>query len=150
VKLSLRLPRLEKVRETLRSRAGSLRGGVRLVARREVLFIAAVAFLSVVVTLIVLTVSSNARERRTADQARQKQGKVAVSGEEGALSVDDFLLPAAPQAEQPPAYYPFRPPVLKWTRENVDKFWVPPRRIAADAIGTINDRNMENMFEKVP
>ena len=150
MKLSLRLPRFEKVWVTLRSRAWSLRGGVRFVARREVLFVAAVACLSVVVTLIVLTVSANARERQTADQARQKQGKVAVSGEEGALSVDDFLLPAVPQVEQAPAYYPFRPPVLKWTRENVDKFWVPPRRIAADAIGTINDRSMENMFEKVP
>jgi hypothetical protein len=150
VKLSLRLPRFEKIRETLQSRAGSLCGGVRLVARREVLFITATAFLSVVVTLIVLTVSSNTRERRAAAEVPQKQGEVAVSGGEGALSVDDFLLPAAPQAEQPPAYYAFRLPVLKWTRENVDKFWVAPRDIAGETIGTINDRNMENMFEKIP
>ncbi len=150
MKLSLRLPRLEKAREILRARAVSLRGGARIVARREVAVIAAAAALSVVVTLIVLTVSYNARERRAADQARQKQEEVAVPRDEGLLSADDFILPAAPPADQPPAYYPFRPRVLKWSKENVEKFWVPPRQIAADTLGTINYRNMESMFEKVP
>jgi len=31
----------------------------------------------------------------------------------------------------------------------VERFWVSPRQIAIDTIATINDRNMESVFEKV-
>jgi hypothetical protein len=147
VKLSLRVPRLEKLREALRSRAGSLRGSGPALPRREILIIAAAAVASAVITVVVLTVSYNAGERRTLAQASAgTQGSGALTRE---LSTEDFLLPLAPPASQPPDYYPFRPRILRWTRENVDKFWVSPRRIALDAISAVNDRNMESLFEKV-
>ncbi len=148
MKLSLRLPRLEKIRGIL-SRGAPGRGVLARGIPREALFIAAVAVASAVITLIVLTASFNSRERRAAQEAREAQGK-SMAPQVEQLSVDDFLLPAAPSADKPAGYYPFRPRLLRWSRENVEKFWVSPRRIATDTIGTINDRNMESMFEKVP
>jgi len=149
VKLFLRLPRLEKLREVL-SRGGLARGEARRMPGREVLVIAAVAVASAVITLIVLTVSFNSRERRSAAQARESQVSLPAPQTEEELSVSDFLLPAAPPADKPAEYYPFRPRLLRWSRENVEKFWVSPRQIATDTISAINDRNLESMFEKVP
>ncbi|HUJ75758.1 MAG TPA: hypothetical protein VL359_12900 [bacterium] len=151
MKLFLRVPRLEKVREALRSRTGALRGGTRLLPRREILFIALAAAASVIVTLIVLTVSFNARERRAlAHSAEQTSGAAsAQSPGTDAVTADDFVLPAPPAPGAVPDFYPFRPRLLQWSRENVEKFWVSPRRIAADAIGVLNDRNMEGLFQKV-
>jgi hypothetical protein len=151
VKLSLRAPRLEKVREALRSRTGALRGRGRLLPRREIIFIALAAVASAVITLIVLTVSFNARERRMAAQSTQSTAAPAAgqATEQRELSADDFVLPVPPAPGRSPDYFPFRPRLPQWSRENVDKFWVPPRQIAADAIGVLNDRNMEGFFEKV-
>jgi len=148
VKLSLRLPQFEKIREVLRSRGnGAARRGV---PRREVLIIAAAGVASAVITLIVLTVSFNARERRAAELTKAAPvGAQAASQAPDKLSIDDFILPTVPPADSLPDYYPFRPRFHRWSRENVERFWVSPRQIAIDTIATINDRNMESVFEKV-
>ncbi len=110
---------------------------------------AAAGALAAVITLIVLIASSNARQgRATPSEARGAAGAASLSAE-NELSVDDFVLPSLRPADAAPEYSPFRRRLLRWSRENVEKFWVSPRQIATDAIGTINDRNMESMFEKV-
>lgn len=152
MKLSLRLLQLEKIREILRSRAkGAARraeGGGRL--RPEVLIIAAAGVASAVITLIVLTVSFNSREHRAVELAKEPPGSgQATSRAADELSVDDFIFPTLPPADSMPDYYPFRPRLHRWSREDVEKYWVSPRQIAIDTIATINDRNMESMFEKV-
>ena len=155
MKLSLRVPRLEKVREALRSRTGAL--GSRVLPRREILLIALAAVASIVITLIVLTVSFNARERRISAQSAPRPSGVAAGKAAGTdqvsamdqISADDFFLPAAPAPGSSPDFYSFRPRILQWSRENVGKFWVSPRQIAADAIGALSDRSMEGLFQKV-
>jgi hypothetical protein len=122
-----------------------LRGSAPARPRREALVIAAAAVAAAVITLVVMTVSYNAREHRVLPQGAA--GAQSEPSQE--LSAQDLLLPLPPPAGQPPDYYPFRPRLLRWSRENVDRFWVPPRRIAADAISAANDRNMESLFEKV-
>ncbi|MGA2765701.1 MAG: hypothetical protein ABSG17_20325 [Spirochaetia bacterium] len=123
--------------------------------RPEVLIVAAAGVVAFVITLIILSVSFNSRARGVDGQALKArgaqgaQGSAAASQAESDLSVDEFLLPVVRQDGGAPDYYPFRPRLEKWSRESVEKFWVSPRTIAADALGRINDRNMEDMFEKV-
>ena len=148
VKLSLRLPPPEKIWGALRSGVAFLRAGKHFPARREVLIIAALAGASVVVTLIVMAVPFNERQTRAVLQPRQAQ-KQASAFTENVLTPEDFDLPPLPRSDQPPDYYFFRPRLSKWSKENVEKFWVPPRQIATDTIETINDKNMESLFEKV-
>ncbi len=141
MKLSLRLPPLRRLFANLR-----FPSTIRL-PRREVLLVAAAGVLAAVVTLIVLVASFNAQERRASrPEAAVRTGTGPAQAE---LSVDDFLLPSVHPVDAVPDYYPFRPRLPRWSRENVEKFWVSPRQIATDAIGTINDRNMESIFEKV-
>jgi hypothetical protein len=149
VKLSLRLPPPKKIWGVLRSGVALLRAGKHFPVRREILVIAALAGASVVLTLIVMAVSFNARETRAAVQPHQAQKQVSSSVTENALAPEDFDLPPLPRSDQPPDYYFFRPRLSKWSKESVDKFWVPPRQIATDTIEVINDKNMESMFEKV-
>jgi len=149
VKQFLRLPQLDKIREAVRSRTEALRHAAPRSSRREVVIIALVAVVSAIVTLIVLTVSFNAREHRALDETRGLPGRGAVARPKDEVSIDDFLLPQAPPADKPVEYYPFRPRLPRWSKENVEKFWVSPRRIATDTIAVLNDRNMESMFEKV-
>ena len=117
--------------------------------RREVLIIAAGAVIAVIVTLLILGGSSRARERRTAEQAMEAQGRQAPAAREE-LALEDFLLPVSRPAQNLPEYYPFRPRMQKWSRELVDRFWVSPRQVAVGVIGVVNDRNMEEFFKVVP
>ena len=117
--------------------------------RREVLVIAAGAVIAVIVTLLILSGSSRARQRRMASQAVETQGKPASAARED-LTLEDFVLPEAQPAQTFPEYYPFRPRMQKWSRELVDRFWVSPRQVAVQVIGVVNDRNMEEFFKAVP
>lgn len=154
MKLSLRLPRLRQLFERLRRLAAVPAAGIPRVRlpRREVLLVAAAGVLAVVVTLILLITSSNAQDRRASQQRllqTQKSGAAAQSTAEGELSVEDFLLPSLHATSTIPDYYPFRPRLPRWSRENAERFWVPPRQIVIQTIGALNDKNMEQMFEKV-
>ena len=154
MKPSLPLPRLRQILGDLRRRAEAGAAGLPRVRlpRREVLLVAAAGILAAVVTLIVLVTTSNAQDRRASQQRLQqiaKPGAVTRSDTGGELSVDDFLLPSLHVTASIPDYYPFRPRLERWSRENAERFWVPPRRIAIEKIGAMNDRNVEQMFEKV-
>ncbi|HEY9593860.1 MAG TPA: hypothetical protein VHE79_05245 [Spirochaetia bacterium] len=122
--------------------------------RFEILVIAGVALLSFVITLVVVAASSGARARRVAAAAaaeRQQNAKPPLfSPEELAITADDFILPASPATDRSLDYVPYRPRLPRWSRELVDAYWVPPSDIAAEIVGTINDQNMERLFQKVP
>jgi len=119
--------------------------------RREVLIIAAAALIAVIITLAVLAGSSRAADRRRGLAAASGSVKPAAeaSPQQPVLSLEDFIIPEAPQPAPLPRYYPFRPRIEKWNPQLVEKFWVPPRQVAVDILGAVNDRNMEELFKDV-
>ncbi len=121
--------------------------------RREILIVAGLGFAAFAITLSVLASRTAADIRgRAAAQLREIQAsKLAppLTSEELALSPDDFMLPQEPAARAP-SYVPWRPRTPVWTKEMVGKYWIPPREIAADIVGVLNDREMKRLFEKVP
>jgi hypothetical protein len=122
--------------------------------RVEILAVVGVAVLAFVITLSVLASSTAARARREAAQAREDgaraKKKPPLTAEELALSSEDFILPAP----QPPAaglrYTPFRPRLTRWSAELAAKYWVSPRDIAAEIVQSMNDQNMQRLFQDVP
>ena len=154
MKLSPRLPGFRQLLQSLRWRAATRAAVIPRVRlpRREVLMVAAAGVLAAGITLIVLVASFNAQERRAAQQRSPQTEKAgSLTGARGGdeISVDDFLLPSLHPAGSVADYYPFRPRLPRWSRENVERFWVSPRQIAIETIGAINDRNTESMLEKV-
>ncbi|HVO38955.1 MAG TPA: hypothetical protein VMV03_08000 [Spirochaetia bacterium] len=119
--------------------------------RREVLIIAGAALMAVIITLAVLVGSSRAADRRRGRNAAQAPVTLpaAAPREQPALSLEDFILPDAPQPAPLPRYYPFRPRMERWNPQLVEKFWVPPRQVAIDVLGALNDRNMAELFKDV-
>lgn len=126
------------------------------VPRFEILVIAAVSVLAVIVTLLILGARTGARERRAAQSAAQAQAQAqaqtaqAANAASQALTLEDFILPEAPGPLQLPDYYPFRPRLPRWSREQADRFWISPRQVAVDLVSAVNDRNMEELFKNVP
>jgi len=119
-----------------------------------VLAVAGVALLAFVITLAVLASSTAARSRRQAaqvneDSARSKK-KPLISAEELALSTEDFILPRLDRPASKPQYAPFRPRLTRWSAELAAKYWVAPRDIAAGIVASINDQNMQRLFQDVP
>ncbi len=125
----------------------------RRLPRPEILIIAGAGLAAFVITLTVLAVRTGADVRaRAAALIREQEaarGGPALSAQELALSPDDFLLPDRP-APREPAYVPWRPRTPVWTREMIDRYWLPPRQIATDILGSVNDQSMQRLFEKVP
>ena len=119
--------------------------------RREILIIAGLALAAFVVTLSVLAARTAADVRGlAASQLRQQQAGrgPSITATELALSPDDFMLPPEPAARAP-SYVPWRPRTPVWNREMIGKYWIPPREIATDILGTLNDRAMERLFDNV-
>jgi hypothetical protein len=122
--------------------------------RREILIIAGVALLAFVVTLAIMSSSSGSRARRRALEARQElernRTRPALSAAELELTPDDFLLPAAPAIDTGLSYIPFRPRLERWSPEMAGKYWIAPREIAIDVLGSVNDENMRRLLQDVP
>jgi hypothetical protein len=91
---------------------------------------------------------TRARAQALAREQQAAQKAPPLTTRELALSPDDFMLPAPPSPGT--GYVPWRPRTPVWTEEMVKRYWVPPRQIAADTVGTLSDQAMERLFEKVP
>ena len=121
--------------------------------RREVLVVLGLGLAAFIVTLSVLASRTSADVRGRAAQALKEQEAAnpgpSLTTQELALAPDDFMLPDEP-GRGTPAYVPWRPRTPVWTREMIDRWWIPPRAIATDILGTANDQAMQRLFEKVP
>jgi hypothetical protein len=117
-----------------------------------VLAVAAAALLAFVITLSVLAASAAGRSRKAAAQEREESAlmkKPLVTMEELALGAEDFILPALERPEELPQYVPFRPRMKKWSDELAARYWVSPRDIAAEIVGSVNDQNIQRLFQDV-
>jgi len=122
--------------------------------RREVLIVAGAALLSFVITLSIVASGARGRLRSAEEAQRAEKGRAqkppALSSEELSLTADDFLLPKLTPLGTSPTYTPFRPRLPRWSRHMVAAYWISPREIALEIIASINDANMQRLFEKVP
>jgi hypothetical protein len=119
-----------------------------------VLAIAGVALLAFVITLVIVASAAAGRARRASAQAaeesaRQKK-KPLLTMEELALGAEDFILPPLDRPEGKQQYAPFRPRLTRWSADLASKYWVSPRDIATEIVETINDQNMQRLFQDVP
>ena len=122
--------------------------------RREVIIVAGAALLSFVITLSIVASGARGRLRSAEEAQRAEKGRAqkppALSSEELSLTADDFLLPKLTPLGTSPTYTPFRPRLPRWSRHMVAAYWISPREIALEIIASINDANMQRLFEKVP
>jgi hypothetical protein len=113
-----------------------------------------VTLLAFVITLSVAVSSTAARMRREAAQAREEsmrpKKQPLLTAEDLALSPEDFLLPPMDQPASKMRYTPFRPRITRWNADLAAKYWVEPREIAAEIVESINDQNMQRLFQDVP
>jgi hypothetical protein len=114
-----------------------------------------VAAISALVTLAILASGTARREARRAQSteapARKPGPAPETPAERAAFSLGpaDFLLPEASLQDQAPAFYPIRGRIPRWSAEQVERYWVPPREVAAGVLGRANDAAMEKFFEQV-
>jgi hypothetical protein len=122
--------------------------------RAEVLAVVGAAFLAFVITLVVAASGAAGRSRLAAAQAAEESArekkKPLLTMEELALGAEDFILPPLDRPETKMEYVPFRPRLKRWSPGLASKYWVAPRNIATETVETINDQNMQRLFQDVP
>jgi hypothetical protein len=129
---------LERLRYFLELPAGT--GWRRLLLVGAALFAA-----SVVVTLIIVLPGRRAAPQRETPAA----ASVEPAGELPPVSLEDFLLPPA-ESPAEAAPYLLRNPQPRWSQEQVDRYWVPPRQIVTELLARENDRAVGELLEEVP
>lgn len=77
-------------------------------------------------------------------------GTAARVGDDFSLSFRDFEIPPEPESGESAGFHPFRDRYTSWSAEQVDRFWVPLREIAADILARENDEKIERMFQDIP
>ncbi|MBN1835699.1 MAG: hypothetical protein JW820_07605 [Spirochaetales bacterium] len=136
--------------------------------RRMVLVGAGLFVGSAVVTLIIVLTAGgrpSGPSEAVPEPAEQPAGEVF-----GAVGLGDLLLAPSDGEPQGPAWgsggairdlrearsaghappYLLRPPLERWSREQVQRYWIPLNDIAVDRIRQENDRRMHALFEEVP
>ena len=73
-----------------------------------------------------------------------------LSADELEITPEDYMIPDLAPARKPQQFTPYRPRLQRWSQELVQKYWVDPREIMKEIVGSINDRNMEQLFQNVP
>ena len=99
--------------------------------------------LSVAVTLIILAVPSRRQPPAPAGGPRTPPSKPVV------LGVQDFLL-EAPEVPAPQATVLFRQPAPRWSKEQVERYWIPVEQAILDILRRENDRRTEALLREVP
>jgi hypothetical protein len=117
----------------------------QLTPRQLLIAGAALFVLSVIVTLAVLLPAGGRRSEPAAEP------EAAARGEPSPLKLRarDFILDEPVEEPQPEIYF-FRPPLARWSEEQVKRFWVPLNEVAQEILRQENDRRVEKIFEGVP
>ncbi len=101
-----------------------------------------------------LASQAGARARAASAASLQELRRTArqplLSPDELSITPEDYMIPDLTPAPTSPQYTPYRPRLQKWNQELVQKYWVDPREIAKEIVGSINDRNMDQLFQNVP
>jgi hypothetical protein len=121
--------------------------------RPEILIIVGAVFVAFVITLTVLTSQAGARTRAAASatqEASRAAKKPLLSADELEIVPEDYMIPEFASVPTPQQYVPFRPRRDRWDQELIQKYWVDPREIAKEVVGSVNDRNMEQLFQRIP
>jgi hypothetical protein len=119
-----------------------------------VLAVVGVAVLAFVVTLAVISSAAAGRSRsaaaQTAEESARAKKKPLLTMQELALGAEDFILPPLDRPEPRLEYVPFRPRLKRWSADLAAKYWVTPRDVATEIVQTVNDQNMQRLFQDVP
>ncbi len=118
--------------------------------RPEILIIAGTAFLAFVITLAVLASHAHAVSVAALQERQRAAPRPLLSADELEITPEDYMVPDLSPTDPGPQYVPYRPRLPKWNQELVQKYWVDPREIVKEVVGSINDRNMEQLFQSVP
>jgi hypothetical protein len=97
--------------------------------------------LAVVLTLVLLLAA-----RRPAPEAGRRP-QTAEAPEP--LGPQDFLM----ESVEPPALprtFLYREPTPRWSREQVQRYWVPVDRAVVEILKKENDKRIEQLFQEVP
>jgi hypothetical protein len=110
---------------------------------------------SAIVTLLVLLSGTGAGGTNVGAAGTAVPAAPAPEAGPTDIGVADLILPdeIEPYSSQAPSAGPpylLRPPLTRWSEEQVQRYWVPLKEIALDHIRRENDRRVEELFEGVP
>ena len=105
--------------------------------RVYILAVIAVAFFSVIgLVLFYSPEKQNSEKAAVVDADAGVYSRLILPEEKRGLIANDHL--------------PLRSRRLEWTREQVDRFWIPPGSIVLEIMKDENDAILEEIFESVP
>jgi hypothetical protein len=125
-----------------------LRKRLRLEQLRPLHLLLAGAVLFVLTMAITLSVLL-AASKRGGNPLTKPQTSVRIEPSPLCLRARDFIL-EEPVEEPSPEIFFFRPPLSRWSEEQVRHYWVPLDQVVLETLRRENDRRVEKMFERVP
>jgi hypothetical protein len=101
--------------------------------------------LSMAVTLAVLLAAG----RRGGEPAVRPPAAGRAETSPFRLRARDFIL-EEPVEEPSPEIFFFRPPLPRWSEEQVKRYWVPLNDVVLEILRRENDRRVQRLFDGVP
>jgi hypothetical protein len=126
------------------------RGLLKNFFTREVIIFFIIVFAVAVLSIIFLVVRSfiTGTAEIKAEYAPPVIGKPEEAA--GDYSVYDLIIPDEMDRYFSPALRYYRGPRESWSREEIDTYWVDPRRLGIDILTRENRRFLDELFDSVP
>lgn len=113
-----------------------------------ILIFSGVFVFSSLVTLLFLVLRNPAADEKIGQyQAPQRELEILTAKE---LSFGDFITDLDLQDSRQEDYYLFRKQFESWSKEQVDRFWIPLHDITLDILVKKNDELVEELLKDIP
>ena len=113
--------------------------------KRLILLLVIIVLGLVLLLIITLLIFSKPPEKTTVSEPYQNN----IRKDEAKISVTDFHLEDPYSKLMDPKHYPLRKPLKKWTKEQINKYFISPRKIITEQFQKINDNSIRGIFHNV-
>jgi hypothetical protein len=119
---------------------------MRIVSSQELkiigLVVAAATVLAILITVVV-RLGSGSRKAPVAENPTTTQTQ-------DSIMVSEFLIPEDYSVDSESDWFFSREPLQRWTRDQIERYWIDPRDIGIELLQETNDTLIEQLMEGIP
>lgn len=92
---------------------------------------------------VVVRLSGNSRKTPVVENP-------AITQMQDSIMVSEFLIPEDYSVENESEWFFYREPLQRWTKDQLERYWVDPRDIGIELLQETNDKLIEELMESIP
>jgi hypothetical protein len=112
-----------------------------------IIYLTVIGLVAFIISLIVIVLSTVNKEQNVKLDDNIQAQKAII--ETNKFDVSDFIIPESWLTIPESKFYNFRQKLDSWSAEQLNEYWVPPRKIIIEILAQQNDKYIKELFETI-